>query len=151
MVALATAAFALLALSGCGGSETVREERERVSVRFEYRASTASDPEIIENWRGCAELVGRTHLHGSWFGFNLAYMSIEGPMLWSIEFDDVPVGYNRIRVSDANACPQNPTGAVTDQVGYANGTLLTVQVNTPGNGIEPGFVLNVAADGTVSP
>ena len=70
---------------------------------------------------------------------------------WEIVFSDVPTTARQsIRVSDANACDQNPTGAATRNV-FANDVLLVDIVPTPGSGTEPGLAFSVAADGRVTP
>lgn len=70
---------------------------------------------------------------------------------WEIAFSDVPVNARQsIRVSDGNACDQNPTGAATRNVS-ANDVLLTQIVPTPGSGTEPGLAFTAAADGRVTP
>lgn len=62
-----------------------------------------------------------------------------GSERWEISFSDVPVGVRQsIRVSDGNACDQNPTGAATRNVA-ANGVALSEIVPTPGSGTEPGL------------
>jgi hypothetical protein len=121
------------------------------TVRFEYRASTEADLEVFEGRRSCFLSVGRTHLHMSWHGFELAPFAPLGEDLWVLSRDDVPVGEHRIRVSDANACLVNPTGAVEAEVVFANDVKLTRHVDTPGTGTEPGFAFAVHADGTVTP
>ncbi len=78
-------------------------------------------------------------------------MQVAGPDRWEITFQDAPIGgEQRIRVSDPNVCPQNPTGAATEGVS-ANGVTLTRIVDTPGSGIEPGLAFSVSADGAVMP
>ncbi len=121
-----------------------------VRVEFEYRATTTRNPDIITNYRDCASLVGPTHIHTSWNDYDAYPLSVRGDALWVATFDDVPVGVRKIRVSDANACPKNPTGAVTDLVVYANGVLLDTRVDTPGTGTEPGFGFFVNEEGIVS-
>lgn len=152
--------FALLA--GCGGTEPPMTgppppppppspPRPTTTVTFEYHASTAIDPTIIENFRSCAILVGHTHIHTSWHQFDATNFRPKGDMLWAVTFDEVPLGLKRIRVSDANACPLHPTGAVEANVVYANGVLLTRTTDTPGTGIEPGFAFSVDEEGVVTP
>ena len=53
------------------------------------------------------------------------------------------------RVNDQNACDQNPTGAVTQNV-FVNDVRLIQNTTTPGNGDEPGFAFTMAPNGTVS-
>ena len=140
-----------------GGSEddgsVVRSTGAIVTVRFEYMAATQTSQAVLDNFdlRGCIGLVGRTHIHASWHNFDLFNMRPRGPNLWVFEFEDVPDGPNAIRVSDPNACAENDTGAVTRFSVFANDTLLTQRVSTPGTGIEPGFGFSVDADGIVYP
>lgn len=134
-----------------GGSRDARPEAAIVSVTFEYRAATEVDPEILEARSPCLILVGRTHIHPSWHDFQLFPLLPQGEELWTRRFDDVPQGSRRIRVSDPNACPLNPTGAVTARAIFANGTLLTTPADTPGTGIEPGFSFSVDENGVVTP
>ena len=160
----ATMLAGLLVLSlGCGGDPEIlppanptpapppQPPRPRVTVRFEYHAPTEIDPEIARRYRSCAGLVGHTHMHASWLGFDVVPFRPEGDDLWWLSVDDVPIGYRRIRVSDANACPVHPTGAVEAHAVYANGVLLTRQVDTPGTGTEPGFSFTVDSEGVVTP
>lgn len=138
-------------LVGCGGDDRPLL-LEPVSVRFEYRASTRVNQEVVMNQRACATLVGRTHIHPSWESFDIVFLRPEGAMLWTRTFNNVPsLRVNRIRVSDANVCDRNPTGAVTDRVVYANDVLLTQRVDTPGTGTEPGFSFSVDVEGVVTP
>jgi hypothetical protein len=125
---------------------------ETVEVRFEYRASTAVDEAVTAAHRGCAEIVGPTHIHPSWQDFRVVRLQAAGEDLWARTFFDVPVGSVKIRVSDANECDVDPLGAVTGPYIYANGTLLTKVVQTPGDGTpEPGFLLTVLEDSQVLP
>lgn len=128
-----------------------RPEEETVMVRFEYRASTEVDQAIAAEKANCAQNVGFTHVHPSWRDYSVVRMAPEGPELWSATFSDVPIGGGKIRVSDANACATHRAGAVTAHVVYANGVLLTREVDTPGDGIEPGFGFKVSAEGIVEP
>ncbi len=122
-----------------------------VTVEFEYHAATARDVEVTSRAVECAALVGPTHIHTSWNDYEAKPLFKAGEELWKLTYDDVPVGQLRIRVSDANVCDENPTGAVTAHAVYANGVLLTGRVDTPGNGIEPGFKLRTDARGNVTP
>lgn len=143
------AAFVLSGI-GCGGEEDV-VPRTLLPVRFEYRASTTTKQAVRDNHQACFGLVGQTHLHMGWRGFALENMRKVGSRLWVLELDNVPVGRMRIRISDPNACLMNATGAVTERVVFANDTLLTEQVDTPGTGIEPGWSFRLQDDGTVLP
>ena len=153
----------LFTFAGCGEDDfapgeipdqiPASERPDPVTVSFEYRALTEVREDILNNpnRRDCLTLVGRTHIHPEWLDFMIVALRPNGDMLWERTFEDVPVGRHRIRVSDPNACEENPTGAVTDQVIYANGTLLTQPADTPGTGIEPGFSFRVTATGFVAP
>ena len=122
-----------------------------VQVEFVYLASTVTDPAVSAQFPFCVGAVGLTHIHPSWHGFSRTNMTAAGAGSWEITLGDVPVGQGlRIRISDPNACSTDPNGASTDNV-FANGTLLTRIVSTPGNGQEPGLAFDVASDGTVSP
>jgi hypothetical protein len=78
-------------------------------------------------------------------------MTAVGADRWEISFTDVPANLRQsIRVSDGNACDQNPTGAATRNV-FANDVLLADVVPTPGSGIEPGLAFTVASNGRVTP
>jgi hypothetical protein len=143
-----------LVIAACGGedmSSTPTPPREKVTVTFEYRAPTMLDPMIREERLDCVLLVGETHIHLGWRNFEAVNLRQVPPDLFTITFDDVPVGGHRIRVSDGNACRLNITGAVTTLNVFANGVLLTRRVETPGSGIEPGFGLSVDSDGSVTP
>ena len=72
------------------------------------------------------------------------------PDRYEITFNDVPVGTRvSFRVNDQNACDENSTGAVTQNV-FANDVRLVQNTTTPGNGDEPGYALTVAANGTIT-
>lgn len=146
--ACGAAAIATLGLLACGGTES---QGSGIEVRFEYRESTAVDEEVVSQHSGCAALVGRTHIHPSWQGWRVFRLRPEGPTLWALTFTDVLPGPLAIRVSDANVCDENSTGAVTSRSVFANGVLLTRQVDTPGTGVEPGFAFRVDETGTVTP
>lgn len=78
-------------------------------------------------------------------------MSAVGSDRWEISFSDVPTNVRQsIRVSDGNACDENPTGAATRNV-FANDVLLVQVVPTPGSGTEPGLAFTAAPDGRVTP
>jgi hypothetical protein len=62
---------------------------------------------------------------------------------------DVPVESRvSFRVNDQNACDQNPTGAVTQNV-FVNDVRLAQNTTTPGNGDEPGFAFTIMSNGTI--
>ncbi len=124
--------------------------RTQATVTFVYVATTSIDQTVAEHFPACVEGMGQTHIHPSWLGFNRVDMTDAGDR-WTITFPEVPVGSReRIRVSDPNACAENPTGAATRNV-FANDVLLTDVVDTPGSGIEPGLAFTVAEDGAVTP
>ena len=151
MTVRSLALFALLSFA-CGSEpDPSVTPRERLTVRFDYRAPTEVDPQVIEDHPSCAQLVGLTHIHPSWRRYEVIALKAEGPELWTWTFDDVPLGENKIRVSDRNACTINATGAVTATVVYANDVLLTKRVGTPGTGTEPGFGFTLVEDGAVVP
>lgn len=119
------------------------------TVTFVYRASTVPRTDLPAALASCVSLVGRTHIHPSWRSFGRIDMTPIGSDRWEISFSDVPVGARQaIRVSDGNACDENPTGAATRNV-FANGIVLSEIVPTPGSGTEPGLAFTVAADGRV--
>jgi hypothetical protein len=121
------------------------------TVRFDYRASTTTDPLIEAEHPDCTGGVRFTHIHPSWQRYDAFALKAEGPELWTLTFEDVPMGANRIRVSDPNACTMNATGAVTATVVFANDVLLTKRVATPGTGTEPGFGFTVEENGSIVP
>ena len=145
----------LLATAACGCSSGdpagAVVSPATTQVEFVYLASTVVDPAVAAQFPGCVNGVGQTHIHPSWRGFARINMTAVGAGSWEITFSDVPVQQGlRIRISDPNACDTDPNGASTESV-FANGTLLTRIVDTPGNGQEPGLAFDVASDGTVSP
>ncbi len=147
-------AFSLLlgCVFGCGNDSSTSPTPTTATIEFEYRASTTTDPAVAAAQPACVQGVGRTHIHPSWRNFNRVDMTAQGTELWTISFSDAPVGQRlSIRISDPNACAENATGAVTARAVFANGTLLTEQVDTPGSGVEPGFALTVDAQGGVTP
>lgn len=144
IVAVGTLAFACGDDSGGPGAGTV-------TVSFSYLAPTAIDPAVQNDFPGCVAGVGMTHIHPSWRGFARVNMTAADTSRWEISFDDAPVGRElAVRISDPNVCAENPTGAAT-RGALANDVELTRIVDTPGNGVEPGFGFSVAANGTVTP
>lgn len=120
-----------------------------VTVTFVYRASTIPRTDLPAALASCVSGVGRTHIHPSWRSFGRIEMTPIGTEQWEISFSDVPAGVrNSVRVSDGNACDENPTGAATRNV-FANGIVLSEIVPTPGSGTEPGLAFTVSADGRV--
>lgn len=121
------------------------------TVRFAYLASTAVRSDLPASAQSCAAAVGQTHIHPSWRRFARIDMQAIRSDRWEISFDDVPIGTRQsVRVSDANVCTENPTGAATRNV-LANGVLLVEIVPTPGSGTEPGLAFSVDASGRVTP
>ena len=124
-----------LALVGCDtddSSPTIPSTT--ATVRFDYRAATALSPNLPASTQVCVSGVGRTHFHPSWRGFGRIEMQAVGADLWQIRFTDVPIGERlSLRVSDANVCTENSTGAATRNVS-ANDVLLVNIVPTPGTG-----------------
>lgn len=139
----------VLLLGACGDGERT-EGTTWLPLRFEYRASTAVDTAVVGAHRACAELVGETHIHLGWRNFSKFDLVAEGPELWSLDTLGPP-GQHSIRVSDANACDENDTGAVTARVISVNGVLLTRVVSTPGDGPEPGFAFSLDQAGVAYP
>lgn len=158
-VRLPLLAIALLPLVGCGGSTTSPSSATptaangsgTATVRFVYRASTSPRADLPAGTQECVQGVGRTHIHPSWRGFERIDMSAVGSDRWEIAFSDVPMNVRQsIRVSDGNACDENPTGAATRNV-FANDVLLVQVVPTPGSGTEPGLAFTAAPNGRVTP
>lgn len=149
------AVAAVLAVSAaCGGDNAPASPTPAAgtaAVRFAYRASTAPRTDLPPSTRDCVQGVGRTHIHPSWRGFNRFDMTPAGADRWEIAFSDVPVNARQsIRVSDGNACDENPTGAATRNV-FANDVRLVEVVPTPGSGTEPGLAFAVDSNGRVTP
>lgn len=150
--------FLACAVTLACGTDSTRSDRSdsplapgatTATVMFVYRASTIPRTDLPTALASCVSGVGRTHIHPSWRSFGRIDMTPIGTERWEIAFSDVPVGARQaIRVSDGNACTENPTGAATRNV-FANGVLLSDIVPTPGSGTEPGLAFTVAADGRV--
>lgn len=118
------------------------------TVRFTYQAPDPLPPNLPA---ACVQGVGQTHIHPSWRNFAAVVMQSLGGGRYTLTFTDVPVNARQsIRVSDAAACAENPTGAAARNV-RANDVLLVEIVPTPGSGIEPGLAFTVAPDGRVTP
>jgi hypothetical protein len=147
------AGLALAAVVACGDGDApaaAPPPSGRTTVTFEYVSPTATDPDVARRFPACVAGVGQTHIHPSWRGFDRVDLTPAADR-WTIVFDDVPVGSReRVRVSDANACADNPTGASTRNL-FAHGVALTEVVDTPGSGTEPGLAFTAAEDGTVAP
>lgn len=151
-ICLATISQMLVACGGGGSSDGPAVMPViTTTVEFVYVAATAIDPVIRNQFPACNRLVGSTHIHPGWRNFAVVFLSPIPPSEFRVTFSDVPVGENRIRISDPNVCALNPTGAATNNVS-ANGVLLTTIVDTPGSGgQEPGLSFSVTANGTVTP
>jgi hypothetical protein len=151
---LASPLALFLAAAGCGDSYDgggAAAPPPRASVTIAYAAPTATDPAVAAAFAACVQGVAGTHLHPSWRTFERVDMTADGATRWTLTLADVPVGTReRFRINDPNVCAENATGAVTRDVS-ANGVPLTDLVDTPGQGLEPGFAFTVAADGTVTP
>ena len=154
-------AIAVVLAAGCGSTEssssptapspTSPAGAAMATVRFAYRASTSPRTDLPPSAQSCVQGVGRTHIHPSWRGFARIDMTPAGADRWEISFGDVPSNARQsIRVSDGNACEENPTGAATRNV-FANDVLLVEVVPTPGSGTEPGLAFSVASNGRVTP
>jgi hypothetical protein len=139
-----------LAMVACSDDSAVaRPAAMTATVLIAYSAPT--QPSLPASVQDCVRGVGATHVHPSWRGFVAVTMRIAAADRFELSLDDVPVNQRvSIRVSDANACLENPTGAATRNVS-ANGIRLTDIVTTPGSGPEPGLAFTVAADGRVTP
>ncbi|MEE8118027.1 MAG: hypothetical protein V3T39_00575 [Gammaproteobacteria bacterium] len=148
----------LAACGGGGGSDsqttntsTTNNNDGVAKVTFVYRAQVAPDTAIQNAFPGCVSGVGATHIHISWRSFARFNLSPVGSSQWTRTFGDVPTkSLQSIRISDANSCDLNRTGATTTNV-FANDVELTNIVDTPGTGIEPGLSFTVREDGTVTP
>lgn len=150
-VRLILTAGLLMAACGRDSSSPTAPGTTQATVRFVYLASTAVRSDLPPSAQSCAAGVGRTHIHPSWRSFARVDMQPVGSDRWEVAFDDVPVGTRQsVRVSDANVCTENPTGAATRNV-LANGVLLVEIVPTPGSGTEPGLAFSVDAAGRVTP
>ena len=142
----------VVSLAACGGSgDSPTAPNRRATFTITYRAATAIDPAVQTQFPSCVNGVRPTHIHPGWQGFVRVVLPAFPPDRFEITFTDVPAGNRQsLRISDPNACAIDPNGASTQNV-FANGTLLTDVVGTPGNGTEPGLALTVATDGTVTP
>lgn len=139
-----------IAILGCAEEGALpRPAPTTTTASIEYSAST--QPALPPSVQDCVRGVGATHVHPSWRGFAAVTIRIVGAERFELTFNDVPVNQRlSIRVSDANACLENPTGAATRNV-FANGVRLTDIVTTPGSGPEPGLAFTVTGDGRVTP
>ena len=152
--ALAVVVAAGILTAGCrdsASSPASPTAATTATVRFVYRASTTPRTDLPADRQDCVRGVGATHIHPGWRGFARIEMTPFGGDRWEIAFSDVPASARQsIRVSDGNACDENPTGAATRNV-FANDVLLVEVVPTPGSGTEPGLAFTVAPDGRVTP
>jgi hypothetical protein len=145
----------VLVAAACGGayngsSPTAPGSSSRATVRFVYRASVTPRTDLPQSLATCVSGAGPTHIHPSWRTFTAIPLQAAANQ-WEITFTDVPTTARQsIRVSDGNACDENPTGAATRNI-FANDVLLTQIVTTPGSGPEPGLAFGVDATGRVTP
>ncbi len=138
-------------LAACGSDQPAAPGAGFTTVEFAYLAATATDPAVAQAFPDCVNGVGALHIHPSWRNFVRINMTVAGLERWEITFDDVPTDVLvRIRISDPNTCADNPTGASTENV-FANGIRLTMIVDTPGSGVEPGLGFTVDGEGRVTP
>jgi hypothetical protein len=120
------------------------------TVRITFMGSTTRRTDLPVSAQACVSGVGATHVHPSWRNFAGLPMQPVPPDRYEIAFTDVPVNARvSFRVNDQNFCDENPTGAVTRNV-LANGTRLTQNTTTPGNGEEPGYAFTIASNGTIT-
>ena len=151
--ALAVVVAAGILTAGCGNtaSSPASPTAATATVRFVYRDATSPRTDLPADRQDCVRGVGTTHIHPSWRDFARIEMTPSGADRWEIAFSDVPASARQsIRVSDGNACDENPTGAATRNV-FANEVLLVEVVPTPGSGTEPGLAFTVSPDGRVTP
>lgn len=119
------------------------------SVRIVFMGSTARRTDLPSFADACVNGVGMTHIHPSWRSFAAIPLQPVPPDRYEISFTDVPVDSRvSFRVSDQNACDENPTGAVTRNI-LVNDVRLVQNATTPGNGDEPGFAFTIARGGMV--
>lgn len=111
-----------LALAACGGGSSDREPATVTTVTLVYRASTAPDPQVAQQFPDCVALVGGTHVHPSWRAFERVFFTANGADEWIHTFQDVPSGEDvSLRISDGNKCSaSNTTGWSAENV-FANG------------------------------
>jgi hypothetical protein len=82
------------------------------TVEIAYLAPTR--PTLPPSVDGSVQGVGSSHVHPSWRNFYAVTMRVAGAERFELTFEDVPINQRvSIRVSDANACLDNPTGAAT--------------------------------------
>lgn len=146
------AALACSLAMGCGGGSgpSAPAPVTVTSVRFEYKAPTASRTDLSTQAQACVRMVGLTHMHPSWQQFSRVNLSPLPPDRFQITLSDVPVGgVVSFRINDGDLCDENPTGAATRDV-FANDVALRENTTTPGTGPEPGFAFTVSADGRIT-
>lgn len=151
IIALAPVVFGCGNSSDSGGITMGPTGGPTATVRIVYRASTTPRMDLPAGTSLCVAGVGPTHIHPGWRQWLAIPFQAAAADRWEIAFNDVPAtGRQAIRVSDGNACDQNPTGAATRNV-FANDVLLTEIVTTPGSGPEPGLSFAVDSSGRVTP
>jgi hypothetical protein len=120
-------------------------------VTLTYEAPTTPRTDLPASVQACVQGATPTHTHPSWRGFAFVPLVAAAPDRWQVVFGDVPTGVMlSLRINDANACDENPTGAVTRNI-FINGVRLTTAALTPGSGQEPGFSFRVGSDGQIQP
>jgi hypothetical protein len=145
---LAVAFVVVGALPAC--SPPSQPSSGNVTVRFVYRAPTATRPDVPTSGPilACVRFSAPTHAHIGWRAFELVNMTAVGSDRWELTQTDVPVGpRNTILISDPNTCFQNPEGFATTNLS-ANDVPLTRLVRDGGG---DGLAFTVAANGTVTP
>jgi hypothetical protein len=145
----ARAGLAMVALAVLPGCPPPTEPSSgTATVRFSYRAATATRTDIPGSARACVLVSTPTHAHIGWRAFELINMTAVGADRWELTMTDVPVGpRNTILISDPNVCIQNPEGFATTNL-FANDVLLTRLVRDGGG---DGLSFTVASNGTVTP
>ena len=122
MCARALAVALSLVTLGCGqqygsSSPTTPSSATTANVRIVFMGATARRTDLPASAEACVNGVGATHTHPSWRNFASIPMQPVPPDRYEISFTDVPVNTRvSFRVNDQNACDQNPTGAVTQDV-----------------------------------
>ncbi|MDQ3170069.1 MAG: hypothetical protein M3Q55_08040 [Acidobacteriota bacterium] len=141
-----------LGLTGCSGSgKNPITPQQSATVTLVYEGSTTTRTDLPAALQGCVQGATPTHTHPSWRGFAFVQLQAISATQWQVTFSDVPVDrLVSLRVNDANACDENPTGAVTRNI-FIDGVRLTTSVLTPGSGQEPGFSFRVTAAGVIQP
>jgi hypothetical protein len=139
-----------LAIAGCSCGRSSPTDPSGSAVRIVFLGATARRSDLPASAQTCVSGVGATHIHPSWRNFESIPLQPVPPDRYEISFTDAPISARvAFRVNDQNACDQNPTGAVTQNV-LVNDVRLIQNTTTPGNGDEPGFAFTIAPNGTIS-